>query len=75
MAPVPHEVRDKILKDVYDTCCLERRPTAAYASVCSEWQEFFEAKHFQKLTVTVPRLADFDRIVVGERRQLVRHIW
>lgn len=74
MATVPKEIRDHILKDVYDICRLENRPTIAYASVCPKWQGFFEAKHFAKLNVTLPRLADFDRIVVGERRELVRHI-
>lgn len=75
MAPVPTEIREQILESLYCICRLESLRTAAYASVCPTWQQFFEAKHFERIKVTFERVEDFGRIVVGDRRQLVRHIW
>lgn len=74
MAPVPMEIREKILEHLFCICRLESLQTAAYASVCSLWQQFFEPKHFERIEVTIARIADFGRIVVGDRRHLVRHI-
>lgn len=70
----PKEIRDRIFEELYHTCLLEHRQTAAYASVCSEWQEFFEAKHFERLTVKVSQVSQFGVFVVRNRRHLVKHI-
>lgn len=61
--------------ELYHICLLEHRRTASYASVCSAWRKFFEAKHFERLVVTVSRASQFGEIVVKKRRQLVKHIW
>ncbi|KAG6354056.1 hypothetical protein INS49_005027 [Diaporthe citri] len=71
----PNDIRYLIFEELYHTCRLEHRRTTAYASVCSEWQTFFEEKHFERLAVTGPRISQFDVIVVRNRTQLVKHIW
>ncbi|KAK3681470.1 hypothetical protein B0T22DRAFT_523732 [Podospora appendiculata] len=49
--------------------------TNAFASVCREWQAFFEAKHFARLTLFPEDLRVFRDIVQGLRRKLVKHVW
>lgn len=71
---IPKEIRDRILEELYYTCDLENRGTSVYASVCSTWKSFFEAKHFECLILRLPTVADFGSIVVGDRRKLVKHI-
>ncbi|KAK2755444.1 hypothetical protein CKAH01_01336 [Colletotrichum kahawae] len=49
--------------------------TAIFATVYTEWQSFFEAKHFEMLVLTQKCLSDFKNIVQGRRRKLVNHAW
>ncbi|KAF4512571.1 hypothetical protein G6O67_001691 [Ophiocordyceps sinensis] len=46
-----------------------------YAAVSEEWQTFFEGKIFHRLILHQSCIADFDMIVRGRRRHLVKHIW
>ncbi|POS72443.1 hypothetical protein DHEL01_v209158 [Diaporthe helianthi] len=74
MAHVPTEIILLILKYLNRICRREHRRTCTYASVCRLWQEFFEKKHFSKLSLTwldFPRLKEY---VVGGRRKLVKRI-
>lgn len=68
-------MQDRIFKELFYMCRLEQRRTTAYASVCSTWKTFFEAKHFERLVLTVSRVSQFGDIVIRNRRQLVKHIW
>lgn len=45
-----------------------------YASVCKEWQAFFEKRIYGRLTLTSSCLEDFN-LVVRRQRGLVEHIW
>ncbi|KAK3372166.1 hypothetical protein B0H63DRAFT_289401 [Podospora didyma] len=50
--------------------------TAGYATVCKEWQEFFEKKNFELIDISRgSRLLKFKDIVQGPRRRYVKHIW
>lgn len=64
---LPLEVREIILKkleDDYDGVPEEgRQRCAAYASVCSEWQKFFEKIVFKKFVLHESDLDGFERIV------------
>lgn len=71
----PNEIKNQIFEDLYHTCRVEHRPTTDYAAVGKAWQLFFEAKHFERLRVTVSRVSGFDKMVKEKRRQLVKHIW
>ncbi|KAI7778057.1 hypothetical protein LA080_002632 [Diaporthe eres] len=71
----PNEVWFLIFEELYRTCRLDHRRTTAYASVGRVWQMFFEAKHFERLQVTVSLVSRFGKIVNENRRQLVKHIW
>lgn len=68
-------MQDRIFEELFRICRLEQRRTTAYASVCSTWKTFFEAKHFERLVLTVSRVSQFGDIVVRNRRKLVKHIW
>ncbi|KAI1372001.1 hypothetical protein F4677DRAFT_449837 [Hypoxylon crocopeplum] len=78
---LPAETRlailEMVIHTVKDTTLLGRthaRKVLAYTSVCREWQAFFEEKHFKEILLSPERLSDFDRIVRGSRRNLVKHI-
>lgn len=71
----PNEIQYLIFEELYHTCRLEHRRTTAYASVGWVWKWFFEAKHFERLQVTVSLVSRFGKIVNENRRQLVKHIW
>ncbi|KAI9151713.1 hypothetical protein HJFPF1_08922 [Paramyrothecium foliicola] len=47
----------------------------ALASICKEWQGFYERKLFHRLVIFQSCIADFARIVQGQRRTFVKHIW
>ncbi|KAI1389493.1 uncharacterized protein F4822DRAFT_398509 [Hypoxylon trugodes] len=69
---LPAELRLAILQIVADT---SMGHIATYASVCSEWQEVFEAKSFERIVLSQRRVLEFAQIVQGPRRRLVKHIW
>ncbi|KAI2624945.1 hypothetical protein GGR54DRAFT_542339 [Hypoxylon sp. NC1633] len=48
--------------------------TAALATVCRQWHAVLEKKHFEHIFLTQPRLAEFDRLVQGRKRKMVKHI-
>lgn len=48
---------------------------STYATVCREWQYFFERTNFQRLTVHQSDLLELGRIVQGQRRMFVKWIW
>ncbi|KAJ0115706.1 hypothetical protein J7T55_010529 [Diaporthe amygdali] len=73
-ASIPKEIRDKIVESLFSNCRQDHSRTAAYASVCREWQAFFEPKHFADLFLTPSRVEAFERFVVGEKRKMVNHI-
>ena len=47
---------------------------AAYACICRDWQEFFEKFNFGTLVLKSSDLPQLSQIVVGRRRELVKHI-
>lgn len=48
---------------------------SSHAPVCRVWQDFIEEKTFRRLRLEMSRLDEFEAIVVGRRRQLVKHLW
>jgi len=48
---------------------------AGYASVCREWQFFFEPHNFQRLVIDQDRLRNLDKFTKGSRRAFVKHVW
>lgn len=49
---------------------------AAFATVCRDWQEFFEGKLFQRLTLkTEADVQSFAELVQGRRRAHLKWIW
>lgn len=48
---------------------------ASYATVCQEWQAFFERDHFKRLVLSPLCIRDLDKRVQPGRRSLVKHIW
>lgn len=48
---------------------------STYAVVCREWQVIAEQANFASLKVVSSELSEFENIVVGPRRQWLRHIW
>ena len=81
---LPPEMRFKILNLVSQDYRDNRRASsprdhrlALYATVCSEWQYFFEKINFRHLSVDNTTLEDFARITSGKnthRTTNVRHI-
>jgi len=57
----------------HNTKC-EPYARASYASVCQEWQEFWEKKTFQRLILDPERLLDLDRVVHSKNQQRIDHI-
>ncbi|CAJ2504329.1 Uu.00g117230.m01.CDS01 [Anthostomella pinea] len=51
------------------------RNQAAYASVCREWQDYFEPIHFNALTLYQSDVAEFGRIMQGRWRAMLHWIW
>ncbi|KAF3808994.1 hypothetical protein GCG54_00011186, partial [Colletotrichum gloeosporioides] len=80
---LPFEIRQAILELVISHQKPKRdlgeqpdgRGTAIFATVSTEWQSFFEAKHFGMLLLTQQCLSDFKKIIQGRRRKLVNHVW
>lgn len=75
---LPSPVQDIILKELagnYDGVSKEDgQRRAAYATVCPEWQTFFETRSFRKLVLHASDLSDFAKIVKrraggGKRRK------
>lgn len=81
-AGLPTEVRLRILEATAwkpRRCCLTKRSIidpslARYASVCREWQEFFEKRTFSHLALHQRDIEHFGKIV-RHRAYLVEHIW
>ncbi|RFU32270.1 hypothetical protein B7463_g4081, partial [Scytalidium lignicola] len=48
---------------------------SAYATVCREWQYFFERRNFRTLTLHQSDLPEFNSIVQGQRRFFLQWIW
>ncbi|KAI1631629.1 hypothetical protein F4809DRAFT_657625 [Biscogniauxia mediterranea] len=72
---LPPEVQELILEEVppsseYDIAF----PLSTYACVCKSWQQFFEARTFQKLTLSSNDISNFERIVHPGRVKFVKHI-
>ncbi|KAL2289960.1 hypothetical protein FJTKL_01238 [Diaporthe vaccinii] len=79
---LPTELRDMILErctwqshgQVASVAGTE--PLAVLATVCRSWQDFFEGKLFQRLTLeTEADIEDFHNLVQGRRRAHVEWIW
>ncbi|KAM0563174.1 hypothetical protein ACHAPJ_000890 [Fusarium lateritium] len=70
---LPPELLSKVLNFVASEAKWSR--IARYATVNKNWQSFFEAKTFQSLFLEQDDLEKFERIVVNNRRQYVKHIW
>ncbi|KAI1105095.1 hypothetical protein F4804DRAFT_351209 [Jackrogersella minutella] len=66
----PVELRLMILENVPKS-----RDTVAYATVCREWQLFFEQRHFEMIKLSQTTLWDFLNIIRAHRRKFVKHIW
>lgn len=69
----PAEVRTMILK----TIAYQRNPGwGSLAAVCKEWQHVLETSNFNKLTLRVPCLDEFSRLIpqTSRLRPLVHHI-
>ncbi|KAK3941888.1 hypothetical protein QBC46DRAFT_340003 [Diplogelasinospora grovesii] len=67
---LPWELRHMVLGQVA-TASSSR---AGYACVCRDWQVFFETRNFSCLVLNASDLSDLRQIVVGRRRELVKHI-
>ncbi|KAM0554728.1 hypothetical protein ACHAPJ_006800 [Fusarium lateritium] len=68
---LPSEIRLMILEKI----TRQKSPRWAYlASVSREWQQVLEKVTFSKIKLKLSCLGAFNRIVVGQRRMLVRHI-
>lgn len=50
-------------------------PRALYASVCREWQAFFENINFRHLILSSDCVFDIDKVVNPHRIHLLRHLW
>jgi hypothetical protein len=77
---LPAEIRLIILDMVAKDHSTKSEPyaCAAYASVCQEWQDFWEKETFQQLILDPERLLDLDRVVhrKNQRRiDRIEHLW
>lgn len=85
-AHIPLLVQDQILKELANDYNREskedKRNRAAYAAVCPEWQEYFEALNFKRLVLHPAALDEFQTLL--QRRQAplsrlpmprIRHLW
>ncbi|KAL6691535.1 hypothetical protein J3F84DRAFT_403531 [Trichoderma pleuroticola] len=69
---LPLELKHQVFEVILST--RPKPSTAVYASVCREWQHFFEEKPFQKLVLNYSCLDDFRQIARG-REDIIKHIW
>lgn len=82
-ASLPAEVRQMILKfvclpDSGGQCNGMSYPTVAqYASVCLEWQIFFEARTFRRLVLNPASVEEFDAVVRRDdvRLAYIQKLW
>ncbi|KAK7725569.1 hypothetical protein SLS63_008023 [Diaporthe eres] len=79
---LPTELRDIILEHCTwqshgkTASVAGTEPLPVLATVCRSWQDFFEGKLFQRLTLkTEADIEDFDNLVQGRRRAYVEWIW
>lgn len=61
--PVQHTILKELVGDYEGVSEEGRQSCAAYASVCSEWQKFFEKIVFKKFVLHESDLEGFERIV------------
>lgn len=68
---LPAEIRQMILDMVAETYSFLLQPyaRAGYASVCREWQPFFEYLNFQHIILDQTRIPDFRRYFRAKHRQ------
>ncbi|KAF9877284.1 oxoglutarate iron-dependent oxygenase [Colletotrichum karsti] len=73
---LPPELRATVVECLVDYWRYgdESDSIAGYASVCKEWQAIVERYNFSSLRVTQLRLGEFDSMMVGSRRGLLRRI-
>ena len=90
-ASLPTEITVLILNNLIDSKCrqyedpdvrrrrrefLTGNSQAVYASVCREWNTFFEVANFQKLILHQSDIETFGKLVLGRpRASFVRWIW
>lgn len=78
---LPLEIRLMILEMLAldpssdNTSSSKKTHLAKYATVSKEWQPIFERRNFYQLTLGSSCLKDFEKIVHGQKRKLVKHIW
>ena len=74
---LPAEIRRMIYEFVEKNHNYKTEPLAraGYASVCREWQCFFEPLNFQRLVVDQDGLNNFDKFTKGLRQGFVKHVW
>lgn len=80
---LPPEIRNMILHEI---CEVRNRKTtgkvqrlAGYATVCLEWQRFFEPVNFRRVTLDYDGLETFSEMVKESQRthrlNYIKHLW
>ncbi|KAK2777232.1 hypothetical protein CKAH01_12198 [Colletotrichum kahawae] len=79
LSSLPPELNLFILQELANLCNEDyaaRPGMGAYASVCKNWQMFFEPLVFKHFTLAREDLSEFRQVTQDNRRRsLVRHIW
>lgn len=70
---IQHSIFQAVAVDSRRSNPPERR-LSSFATVCRNWQWYFEQENFRQLILTSARLATLDTNV-RHRRNIVRHIW
>ncbi|EJT68394.1 hypothetical protein GGTG_14032 [Gaeumannomyces tritici R3-111a-1] len=79
---LPREMRQMVLEalvslgDKQPSRDRRRKPRLArFVTVCREWQETLEPFVFSSLELQPKHLAEFDNVMRGSRRRMLRHLW